>query len=106
MSEISDYWKSVVETLRDRGCRFRVKWVTDENMSDWQPWLICPVEGCLETGTLGPVPVAEVEWLDISNVNRDGNDHTEVIAKLLLDMGAHFIRNADTLRVTPQVSQQ
>jgi hypothetical protein len=71
-------------------------------MSDWQPWLICPVEGYLETGALGPVPVVGVDWLDISNVNRDGNDHTEVIAKLLLDVGAHFTHNADTLRVTPQ----
>jgi len=33
--------------------------------TQWEPWLIVPVPSYLETGSLGPVPFREVEWVEI-----------------------------------------
>ena len=72
MTDSNTYWQSVVDCLRDRGLQFRIKWTGDKTMTMWQPWVICPVPGYLEAGALGPVPVHEVEWLDVSLFDREG----------------------------------
>lgn len=68
-------------------------------MADWQSWVICPVNGYLETGHLGPVPVREVEWLDVSLVDIDGNERLEHIERLLAENGAEFQRTTDSVRI-------
>ena len=59
-------------------------------MTEWQPWVICPVPGYVETGSLGPVPVLEVEWLDVSLNDRDGGDISDSITATLDAAGIAF----------------
>ena len=68
-------------------------------MTAWQPWVICPVPGYLETGALGPVPVREVEWLDVSVFDREGHDKSDAIANALTRIGATFSHTPDSIRV-------
>jgi hypothetical protein len=48
----------------------RVKWSGSPEPTDWEPWVIVSSRSYLETGTLGPVPFREVEWVEISLVLR------------------------------------
>jgi hypothetical protein len=45
--------------------RYRIKPASALDPGDWCAWLIVPVEGYLETGATGPVPMRDVEWVDI-----------------------------------------
>ena len=99
MRDMNTYWKSIVDSLSDRGLQFRIKWSGDNAMADWQSWVICPAEGYLETGQLGPVPVCEVEWLAVSLFDRDGKDQSKQIAKLLTEMDAIFRCTTDSIQV-------
>ena len=101
MVDSSTYWQSVVEVLRGRGLRFRIKWCQDETMTKWQPWVISPSPGYLETGSLGPVPVREVQWLDISHLDRDGNDISPEVVAALSGIDATFSRTEDSIQVLP-----
>jgi hypothetical protein len=104
MTESNAYWQMVVDALRDRGFRFRVKWSGDDDMTAWQPWVICPVPGYVETGSLGPVPVREVEWLDVALVDRKGGDKSDSISGTLDAAGIAFSRTAESIRVAPHVA--
>ena len=59
-------WRYVVDTVRSLRLSVRVKWSGQEDCTPWQPWIIIPAQGYLETGSLGPVPFREVEWVEVS----------------------------------------
>lgn len=104
MTESNSYWQTVVDALRDRGFRFRIKRSGDDAMTEWQPWVICPVSGYVETGSLGPVPVLEVEWLDVSLNDRDGGDKSDSITTTLDAAGIAFSPTPDAIRVAPHIA--
>ena len=100
MTELNTYWRSVVETLRNHKLQFRIKWTGDAEMTDWQPWVICPTDGYMETGRLGPMSVRDIEWLDVSLLDRDGNGQLTDTAQLLAENGVIFKCKQDSLRIT------
>ena len=75
-------------------------------MTDWQSAVFCPVPGYLETGALGPVPVREVEWVDVALHNRKAEDVSETIKKILTQLGARFTSTADSVQISYSESQQ
>ena len=99
MTKHNAYWQAVVEALQDRGFRFRVKWSGNEEMTAWQPWLICPVPGYVETGSLGPVSIREVEWLDVSFHDRAGADQSDSIIAVLGAACIPFSKTPDSIRI-------
>src|ERR1035438_3257615 len=97
----TDYWRAVVDVLRSTHCRFRVKWSQNPEATQWERWLIVPTEGYIETGSLGPVPVREVDWVEIdaTEVQEMGRlvaprriDHTAELVQHLERHGASFQR--------------
>ena len=42
-----------------------MKWSGDDDPPPWEPWIIVSSNGYLETGSVGPVPFREVEWVEI-----------------------------------------
>ena len=106
MNDLNDYWQLVVDVLRDRGFQFRVKWSGDKEMTEWQPWVICPTPGYIETGTLGPVPVREVEWLDVHRFDRHGRERSEKITRLLTEIDAVFSSAGDSIQITFGVAEE
>ena len=104
MTESNEYWQTVVDALRDRWFRFRIKWSGDDDMTAWQPWVICPVPGYVETGSLGPVSVREVEWLDVSLNDREGADISDSITETLDAAGIAFSLTPESIRVAPHVA--
>lgn len=86
--------------LSGHGFRFRIKWSADEKKTDWQPWIIIPVAGYMETATLGPVKVSEVDFLDVSIIDCNGEKQCEQITKLLKEIDANFSVLTDSIRIT------
>ena len=99
MTDSNAYWQMAVDALRDQGFRFRIKWSGDDEESAWQPWVICPVPGYIESGSLGPVPVREVEWLEVSRQDRHGADKSDSIEAALNGAGIAFSHHSDGVRV-------
>ena len=104
MTESNAYWQTVIDALKDRGFRFRVKWSGDDAMTAWQPWVICPIPGYVETGSLGPVPVCELEWLDVSLADHGGGDQSDSITDTLDSAGIVYSHTPESVRVVPQVA--
>lgn len=102
MDDPNSYWQAIVDALKGRGLRFRVKWKGDDEMTDWQPWLVCPVPGYLETGC-GPVPVRDVEWLDISTSDCGGNAQRPDVVAALATIGVKYCEMPDSIQVAPHV---
>jgi len=103
MSNLNTYWHSVVDALRDHEFRFRIKWTGANDVTAWQPWVISPTAGYLETGGLGPVPVREVEWLDVSRFDRNDEDKNEQISRLLTEIDAKFIVTVESIQITSNI---
>ncbi len=58
-------WESIVAILNRHQPAVRLKWDGDDEPGHWGTWVIIPVPGYLETGSTGPVPFANIEWLEI-----------------------------------------
>jgi hypothetical protein len=78
-----------------------VKWRGDVEPTKWEYALFIPVDSCLETPSLGPVPMNEVEWVEIDPIEiqhfgrfaRDRRiDHSDQLRRLLEENGIHFER--------------
>ncbi len=57
-------WPNVVETIRIHRPAVRVKWSGDDDVPQWNPWIIISTDGYIETGSTGPVSFRDVEWLE------------------------------------------
>jgi hypothetical protein len=49
-------------------CKIRVKWSEADEPTIWENWIISPTDHYVETGSLGPVPMREVEWIEVDTV--------------------------------------
>lgn len=58
-------WSALVKAIRDLRPAVRMKWSRDDETPPWEPWLLVPTVGYLETGRVGPVPFREVEWVEV-----------------------------------------
>ena len=54
--------------LKSSPCRVRVKWSRDFEPSQWADVIYIPTSRYLETGFLGPVPMREVEWVEVDTI--------------------------------------
>lgn len=63
MSDIAS-WGEVQAIAKSLGLLARLKAVGRELGNAWEP-LWVPVPGCLETGSYGPVPEHQIEWIDL-----------------------------------------
>lgn len=61
----SSTWHRLVDAIKPLRPAVRVKWSGDSEPTRWEPWIIISSVSYLETGTLGPVPFREVEWVEI-----------------------------------------
>jgi hypothetical protein len=64
-------WHRFVDAIKPFHPAVRVKWSGDTEPTVWEPWVIIPSASYLETGTLGPVPFREVEWVEIDLTRRN-----------------------------------
>ena len=113
MKTSTDYWRSVVDILRITHCCCRVKWSQSPEPTEWEPWLIVPTEGCIETGSLGPIPVSEVDWveIDVTELQELGRlvaprkvDHTSELIRHFEHHGVSFQKVDCGFRVLPQAA--
>lgn len=58
-------WHRLVDAIQPLRPAVRVKWTGDSEPTRWEPWIIISSVSYLETGTLGPVPFGEVEWVEV-----------------------------------------
>ena len=67
-------WKHVVGTIHKLRPAVRIKWNGDSEMPEWAPWVIMPTDGYIETGSMGPVPIKDVEWIEVdaSHTSKNG----------------------------------
>ena len=68
MSELEEYWSCVVDLLKASPCKVRVKWSRDFEPTRWGDSVFIPTSHYLETGSLGPVPMREVEWVEVDTI--------------------------------------
>jgi hypothetical protein len=63
----SGIWRDVIAAVDASAfeIRYRIKPMHEPDPGAWCRWLIIPVEGYLETGSTGPVPMQDVEWIDV-----------------------------------------
>ncbi len=66
MPSTNEYWSAAISILRAFPCYCRVKWLHDD-VTDWQHPVSSPVPGYIEVGSLGPVPMREVEWVEVQS---------------------------------------
>lgn len=93
-------WLELVQAIRDLRPAVRMKWSGDDVPSRWEPWVIVPIEGILETGNMGPVPFSEVEWVEIDS--RLKNDRGSLVAADQID---DLIRALDGASIGYEVTE-
>jgi hypothetical protein len=99
-------WSALINAIRELRPAVRVNWSGDAEPTQWEPWLIQSSRSYLETGSLGPVPFDEVEWLEIdaSRKNERGRlvafDQRQAIAAALTDASVPFETVGGSLRIT------
>ena len=97
MATKTPMWTAVVAAIRELKPAVRVKWAGDEKPTPWEPWVTVTNEDYLETGSLGPVPFAEVEWVEI-DPRKDGRgqlvdvDQNSGVARALSDQRQNLVR--------------
>ena len=98
-------WAALVAAIRELKPAVRVKWTGDEQATPWEPWLIVPHENYLETGSMGPVPFAEVEWVEVDPRRKNGRgrlvdaDQSLDVSRALLDSQIAFKRVDGVYRI-------
>jgi hypothetical protein len=75
-------WPRLLEAIGPLRPAVRVKWLGDAEPTKWEPWIIIPSDSYLETGTMGPVPFREVEWVEVDPAR------TNVKGRLVVAEGA------------------
>jgi len=103
----------IAELLREMPSDVRVKLIDEKKEREWAQVIFAPVDGYIEGGGTGPVPMREVEWIDIKRIemkhigrlvpNRPV-DHTEMIQAALEKNGANFKVLEDVIRIYHQKS--
>lgn len=98
----------LIELLQSLSVRVRVKWCGDSTPSRWDKSVFSPVAGYLETGFLGPVQFADIEWIEIDALERQqlGRlipekviDHSQAISDSLQELELPFVVRAEIFRV-------
>ena len=67
---------TLVNIVQVAKCTVRIKLNSRLDASSWS-WIIIPVPGYIELGSVGPWPIREVEWLEINPIA------TEYIGRLV-----------------------
>lgn len=75
-------WKAVSEICRQYSVRTRTK-LSGDPCSEWCTWLIVPHPGYIEPEALGPVPLTDIEYVEIDPVERKRRGR--LVADLLID---------------------
>jgi hypothetical protein len=58
---------ALVNIIQAAKCTARIKLNSRLDASSWS-WIIIPVPGYIELGSVGPWPIREVEWLEINPI--------------------------------------
>lgn len=90
MSELEEYWSCVVDILKTSPCKVRVKWSQDVEPTRWEDSVFIPTNRYLETGTLGPVPMREVEWVEVDTI--EIRYTRQLVKNLRIDHAVHLIQ--------------
>jgi hypothetical protein len=103
----------IAELLREMPCNVRVKLADENHEREWAQVIFAPVDGYIEGGGTGPVPMREVEWIDIKRIEMKhiGRlvpdkpiDHTEMIQTALDKNEANYEVLEDVIRIYHQKS--
>lgn len=114
MLQFHKYWFNIIDVLRFFPCKTRVKWTQNSEPTQWEDSLFIPVQNYLETGKLGPVPMREVEWVEVDpiEIHHIGRlvadrqvDHLEDLVHTLSQRGIAFQQVEQYLRFDPHVSE-
>jgi hypothetical protein len=109
MLQINEYWSCAANILNAFPCKIRLKWSKISEPSEWEDWLAIPTSYYLETGTLGPVLMGEVEWVEVNTIEmrRVGKlvkdrriEHTDVIVQALKEKVITFQQFGQFLKLT------
>lgn len=105
MATTTPVWTALVAAIRDLKPAVRVKWVGDEEPTTWEPWLIVTHENYLETGSMGPVPFADIEWVEIDPRRNNGChgrsvDQSAALSSALTDSHISFNSVDGVYRIT------
>ena len=101
-------WHRFVEAIQPFHPAVRVKWSGDSEPTKWEPWIIISSISYLETGTLGPVPFCEVEWVEVDLCRRsidgrlvesEGTEWRESVLTALTDADLPLSVVSDRIRV-------
>jgi len=58
-------WHRLVGVIKPLSPAVRVKWAGNAEPTVWEPWINISSVSYIETGTLGPIPFREVEWVEV-----------------------------------------
>lgn len=73
MNESASYWSPLCNLVQQLRCWVRIAWREDGSTLEgwWSQLLAMPVDGYLE-GAGGPVPIRDVEWVEVSTCRIKG----------------------------------
>jgi hypothetical protein len=113
MTTTNEYWSAVVHILQSFPCSCRVKSFHDD-ATDWQRPVFSPVPGYIEVGSLGPVPMREVEWVEVQSTEtrHPGRrvpdslvDHSSALRARFADASLHYQTVEHGFRLLPANSE-
>ncbi|RYY92959.1 MAG: hypothetical protein EOO11_20520 [Chitinophagaceae bacterium] len=67
--DTDDALHAFVDAVRGKPWRFRLGW-SEGPAGGWDRWLIVPTPSYVETGTSGPLPVRQLQWIDVDPVEQ------------------------------------
>jgi len=101
-------WNKALVELRKCQARFRLKLLTDSEVSPWDSIVPDSPENYIELPAVGPVLCLEVEWLDIDPIERRrvGRlvpdqliDHTKSIERTVASLSLPYSKEESFLRI-------
>jgi hypothetical protein len=111
-------WMQLIDELRslDLPMRYRIKLLTDSEVSEWGTWFAEDPHAFIELEGLGPVLALEVEWLEIDAtgpwlsgrrdwVPPNPVDYSAEVAPLLAALRVPFSREGTLFRVTAHLQR-
>ena len=101
--------ETLIALLLPYKVRVRVKCAKSSEPSGWDWPLFSPVSGYVETGTLGPVRVEDVEWIEVESqestrigrlVPDEITDHSDALAGALRQAQVAYSLNNGIFRIS------
>ncbi len=86
-------WSRILPCLNSLEAEIKLKWLLDNQPTNWSSKYLIPADGYFEEIILGPIPFREIEWLDLKP------KESEKMTNLLKELNIPYSIEADVFRI-------